>query len=82
MAKHHRPYQSPFAKMLTDQRYPFATQLAAQVGLDPSQVMFAYLKISASVADKLGEQARTREIDRRFQAFLTAAQQENQTARK
>ncbi|WP_203637533.1 hypothetical protein [Levilactobacillus wangkuiensis] len=75
MAKHHRAYQSPFAKMLTDQRYPFATALAAQAGLDPSQVMFAYLKITASVADSLGSEARLKEIDRRFQSFLTDASQ-------
>ncbi|MFC6289612.1 hypothetical protein [Levilactobacillus angrenensis] len=75
MSKHHQAYQSPFAKMLTDQRYPFASQLAIQAGLDPSQVMFAYLKISASVPNTLGETARQKEIDRRFQAFLTDAQQ-------
>lgn len=73
MAKHHQAYQSPFAKMLTDQRYPFATQLAAQAGLDPSQVMFAYLKITAGVPETLTAEARLREVDRRFQSFLKDA---------
>lgn len=35
MAKHRRPYQSPFAPLLTDQRFAFATQLAQQGGSIP-----------------------------------------------
>ena len=43
MAKHHQRYHSPYAAMLTEQRYDFANQLADQTGLDPSQIMFGYL---------------------------------------
>ncbi|WP_203640953.1 hypothetical protein [Levilactobacillus andaensis] len=78
MAKHHQPYQSPFAAMLTDQRYPFATKLATAAGLDPSQVMFAYLQITANVPETLAAVPKQKEIDRRFQAFLTDAAGKNQ----
>lgn len=33
MAKHHQRYHSPYAAMLTEQRYAFANQLADQTGL-------------------------------------------------
>lgn len=76
MTKRHHPYQSPFAALLTDQRYAFATQLATTTGLDQSQVLFGYLQITATVAQ--GGQAATptqqREIDRRFRQFLDDAQ--------
>lgn len=75
MAKHRRPYQSPFAPLLTDQRFAFATQLAQQAGIDPSQVLFAYLQLMATVATN-GQTAtvsQQQEIDRRFQQFLDDA---------
>ncbi|WP_143461602.1 hypothetical protein [Levilactobacillus enshiensis] len=78
MAKHHQAYQSPFAAMLTDQRYPFATKLATAAGLDPSQVMFAYLQITANVPETLAAIPKQKEIDRRFQAFLADAKAANQ----
>ncbi|MFC6205937.1 MULTISPECIES: hypothetical protein [Levilactobacillus] len=73
MSKHHQSYQSPFAAMLTEQRFPFASQLAAKAHLDPSQVMFAYLQITANVPTTLAAVPRQKEIDRRFQQFLTDA---------
>ncbi|MDT6981172.1 hypothetical protein [Levilactobacillus zymae] len=76
MAKRHRSYISPFAALLGAQRFELATQLAQQTGLDPSQVLFAYLQITASVAAMglSGETARQRTIDQRFQRFLDDAQ--------
>lgn len=73
MAKHHRSYQSPFAPLLTADRYAFATQLATRYGKDQSEILFAYLKITAATQTLgLAEGPRQREIDRRFQAFLVA----------
>ncbi|HJE87053.1 hypothetical protein KB236_06810 [Levilactobacillus brevis] len=74
MTKHHQAYHSPYAAMLTNERFALATRLAAQYHLDESQVMFAYLQITATVAEP-GKTvtARQREIDRRFQAFLEDA---------
>ncbi|NLR08815.1 MULTISPECIES: hypothetical protein [Lactobacillaceae] len=74
MTKHQQAYHSPFAAMLTRDRFALATRLAAQYHLDESQVMFAYLQITAAVAES-GKTvtARQREIDRRFQAFLDDA---------
>ncbi|KJW11744.1 hypothetical protein [Levilactobacillus spicheri] len=78
MTKRHHPYQSPNADLLTDQRYAFATRLAGETGLDQSQILFAYLQITATVAS--GGQTATptqqREVDRRFQQFLHDAQPE------
>lgn len=75
MAKHRRPYQSPFAPLLTADRYAFATQLATRYGKDQSEILFAYLQITAATqALGLAEGPRQREIDRRFQAFLAAEQ--------
>lgn len=74
MTKHHQSYQSPFAAMLTGERFALATRLAAQYHLDEIQVMFAYLQITANVAEPgKAVMDRQREIDRRFQAFLDDA---------
>ncbi|NLR32671.1 hypothetical protein [Levilactobacillus tujiorum] len=76
MTKHQRPYHSPFAAMLTGERFALATKLAAQYHLDESQVMFAYLQITAAVAEPgKAVMAQQPEIDRRFQAFLEGANQ-------
>lgn len=77
MAKHHQRYHSPYAAMLTEQRYALENQLADQTGLDPSQIMFGYLQITAAVPTTLPVLPRQKEIDRRFQAFLTDAQAAN-----
>ncbi|GEO68845.1 hypothetical protein [Levilactobacillus acidifarinae] len=76
MAKRHHAYVSPFAALMGAHRFEFATQLAQQTGLDPSQILFAYLQITASVAGMAlsGETARQRTIDQQFQQFLTDAQ--------
>lgn len=75
MAKHHRDYTSPFAALRGADRFEFATQLARQTGLDPSQILFAYLKITAQVAglQLSGETARQKKVDQQFQHFLEDA---------
>lgn len=79
MAKRHHAYTSPFAALMGADRFDFATQLAQQTGLDPSQVLFAYLQITASVAGAglSGDTARQRAIDQQFQRFLNDAQAAN-----
>ncbi|PWG00068.1 hypothetical protein [Levilactobacillus bambusae] len=75
MAKHKRRYQSPYAPLMTDQRFEFASQLAKQYRMDVSEVLMAYMQITASVAKAVsGTQKRQQEIDQRFTAFLTDAQ--------
>ncbi|QMU08133.1 hypothetical protein [Levilactobacillus suantsaii] len=76
MTKRHRTYESPFAPMMGPDRFQYASQLATKVGLDPSQILFAYLQITASVAalELSGETARQRKIDQQFQQFLIDAQ--------
>jgi len=79
MTKRHHPYVSPFAALMTDERYAFATKLAAETGLDQGQLLFAYLQMTATVA-QAGQTAtpvQQREIDRRFQQFLTDARTTN-----
>lgn len=74
MTKHHHTYQSPYAAMLTPDRFDLALKLATQYHLDASQIMFAYLEITANVAEPgKGVTDRQKEIDQRFQAFLDDA---------
>ncbi len=74
MTKHHQAYQSPYAAMLTPNRFDLALKLAAQYHLDASQIMFAYLEITANVAELAKNVTdRQKEIDERFQAFLEGA---------
>jgi len=68
-----KAYQSPFAAMVTGDRYALATKLSQESGLDQSQVMYAYLQITATVSADSAIRESTPEIDRRFQALLTAA---------
>ncbi|HIW71944.1 MAG TPA: hypothetical protein H9875_04875 [Candidatus Levilactobacillus faecigallinarum] len=76
MVKRHHPYQSPFAALLTADRFTFATQLATHYRMDTSQVLFAYLQITANVAaaGQAATPTQQREIDRWFQQFLNDAQ--------
>jgi len=74
MTKHHQAYQSPYAAMLTPDRFDLALKLAAQYHLDASQIMFAYLEITANVVEPAKNVTdRQKEIDERFQAFLEGA---------
>lgn len=71
MVKRHHEYQSPYAALLTNDRYAAATKLAQQTGKDQSQILFAYLQITAAVNQlNLGVTATLPEIDRRFHDFL------------
>ncbi|KRN03421.1 hypothetical protein FD13_GL000210 [Levilactobacillus senmaizukei DSM 21775 = NBRC 103853] len=65
--------------MLTDDRYALATKLAKESGLDQSQVMYAYLQVTATVAADQTIHEAEPEIDRRFQALLTAAKTNRST---
>lgn len=76
MAKHKQKYKSPYESFETKQRFEFASELAKQYHMDVSEILMAYMKITASVANNFsGKIKQQQEIDQRFTAFLNDAQE-------
>lgn len=61
-----------FSKLLTDERYTFASELGSKYHKDASQILFTYLKFMADDTQNQSKslQKSLPEIDKKFQKYL------------
>ncbi|MHC9532028.1 hypothetical protein ACVQ8P_05535 [Dellaglioa sp. BT-FLS60] len=64
--------ETAFSKLLTDDRYTFASELGNKYHKDASQILFMYLKLMAEGTQNKSKslQKSLPEIDKKFQIYL------------